>query len=45
MPYVICDEETYDDEVLVFLNEQAAKQEAVRLLQKRRASSGCVGKE
>ena len=34
MPYVICDEETYDDEVLVFLNEQAAKQEAVRLLQK-----------
>lgn len=33
MPYVVCDAETYDDEVLVFVNEQAAKQEAVRLLQ------------
>lgn len=33
MPYVVCDPETYDDEVIVFVNEQAAKQEAVRLLQ------------
>ena len=31
MPYVVCDPETYDDEVLLFQNEEPAKNEAQRL--------------
>lgn len=31
MPYVICDSETYDDEVLLFFREEDAKAEAVCL--------------
>lgn len=33
MPYVVCDEETFDDEVLLFFSEEAAKQEAKRLME------------
>lgn len=31
LPYVVCDPETYDDEVLLFQNEEPAKKEAQRL--------------
>lgn len=31
MPYVVCDEETYDDEVLLFFESEAAEKEAERL--------------
>ena len=31
MPYVVCDPETYDDEVLLFQNEEPAKNESQRL--------------
>lgn len=31
MPYVVCDAETFDDEVFLFFGEEAAKQEAERL--------------
>ena len=30
-PYVVCDEETYDDEVMMFFEEAAAKAEAEKL--------------
>lgn len=30
-PYVLCDEETFDDEALIFFDENAAKEEAKRL--------------
>ena len=30
-PYVVCDEETFDDEVFLFLDEEEAKKEAARL--------------
>lgn len=33
MPYVVCDEETFDDEVLLFFEEEDAKREAERLTQ------------
>lgn len=33
MPYVVCDEETFDDEVLLFFSEEAARQEAKRLME------------
>lgn len=32
MPYVVCDEETFDDEVMVFFQAEAAKKEAQRLI-------------
>ena len=30
-PYVVCDEETFDDEVFLFLDEEEAKKEAAKL--------------
>lgn len=35
LPYVVCDEETYDDEVLVFFNEEEVKAEFERLNRER----------
>ena len=32
MPYVVCDEETFDDEVFLFFSEETAKKEAERLI-------------
>ncbi len=32
MPFVLCDPETYDDEVLIFFDEETAKQEAAKLV-------------
>ena len=34
-PYVVCDEETFDDEVFLFLDEEEAKKEAARLAEKK----------
>ena len=31
MPYVQCDEETFDDEILLFMDENEAKEEAKKL--------------
>ena len=33
-PYVVCDEETFDDEVFLFLDEEEVKKEAMELLEK-----------
>lgn len=33
MPYVLCDPETYDDQILIFFQEDKAKEEAKRLLE------------
>lgn len=33
MPYVVCDEETFDDEVFVFFDEETVKKEAERLIE------------
>ena len=35
MPYVVCDPETYDDEVFLFEHEEDARNEAQRLMQKK----------
>lgn len=35
MPFVLCDPETYDDEVLVFFDEETAKREAGELLRQK----------
>ena len=34
-PYVVCDEETFDDEVFLFLDEEEAKKEAARLAEEK----------
>ena len=31
-PYVVCDEETFDDEVFLFLDEEEAKKEALKMI-------------
>lgn len=33
MPYVVCDQETYDDQILLFFTEEDAKREAMKLLE------------
>ena len=35
MPYVVCDKETFDDEVLIYFTEEDVKREGKRLLKKR----------
>ncbi len=35
MPYVVCDEETFDDEIFLFFNEEDAKKEMKRLLEEK----------
>ncbi len=35
MPYVVCDAETYDDEILLFFEEEAAKKAAEKLLKEK----------
>lgn len=35
MPYVVCDEETFDDEVMIFFEEEAAKNVAKKLLEEK----------
>lgn len=35
MPYVVCDAETYDDEILLFFEEEAAKKVAEKLLKEK----------
>lgn len=32
MPFVVCNEETFDDEILIFFDEETAKQEAKRFI-------------
>ena len=34
-PYVVCDEETFDDEVFLFLDEEEAKKEAAKLAEEK----------
>lgn len=34
-PYVVCDEETFDDEVFLFLDEEEAKKEAAKLARRK----------
>ena len=34
MPYVVCDETTYDDEILLYFEEEAAKAAVKKLLEK-----------
>ena len=35
MPYVVCDERTYDDEILLYFDEASAKVAVNRLLEKK----------
>lgn len=35
MPYVVCDEKTYDDEILLYFEEEAAKAAVKKLLEKK----------
>ena len=35
MPYVVCDEKTYDDEILLYFEEEAAKEAVKKLLEKK----------
>lgn len=35
MPYVVCDDSTYDDEILLYFQEEAAKNAAKKLLEKK----------
>lgn len=35
MPYVVCDEKTYDDEILLYFQEETAKNAAKKLLEKK----------
>lgn len=35
MPFVLCDEETFDDEILVFFDEEHAKEECKKLMEQK----------
>lgn len=45
MPYVSCDPDTYDDQVLIFWTEEEAKQEAKKLLENKETCQYCEGGE
>ena len=38
MPYVLCDEETFDDEVLLYYTEEDAQREGKKLIEQRSRS-------
>ena len=35
MPYVVCDKETFDDEVMIYFNEEDIRREGKRLIEEK----------
>ena len=42
MPYVLCDEETFDDEVLLYYTEEDAQREGKKLIEQRLKRNSCL---
>ncbi|MEI3219357.1 MAG: hypothetical protein V8S08_06665 [Lachnoclostridium sp.] len=43
LPYVMCDPDTYDDEILLYYTEEEAKKTADSFLKRKKTGAGCRG--